>query len=120
MFYPAEWPSIVRELRRRSGGRCELCGVPDGLRVRRLRAEPYVWRAAEDVSVLEASAWREPIRVVLSAAHRDHRLVDHSLGNLLDLCQRCHILHDQGFSGKIDPRPVAFQLRGGGSPPRGG
>ncbi len=38
---------------------------------------------------------RRPILVVLTIAHMDNQLTDHSDKNLKALCQRCHLTHDQ-------------------------
>lgn len=34
-------------------------------------------------------------RVVLTVAHLDHDLIDHSDSNLLAMCQRCHLAYDR-------------------------
>jgi len=86
--------------------------VPDGARIRRRFDNPGVWKLATEVGAFEAADFRDEIGVVLSAAHRDHRLENHGLSNLLDTCQRCHVLYDRGFSGVIDPRPPPYRTLG--------
>lgn len=116
MFYPAEWRSIVRDVKSRAGGKCEFCAAPDRTFIRRSVANPVRWVPSLSVPVGEELRYRPSIFVVLSAAHRDHRLVDHSLGNLVALCQRCHTMYDRPSVGKVDARPESFQTR----PPWGG
>lgn len=104
----------------RDRGRCVDCGVPDGAFVQRLKSNPFIWREVDPSVAREGELWREPIRIVLTTSHNDRRLVDHSLDNLSARCQRCHVLHDRGFSGVIDPRPLAFQNPSQGGVGRGG
>lgn len=48
-------------------------------------------------------------RVIISAAHKDHKLVNHSEENLISLCQSCHYIFDNiTVSGKA-PK-VIFEI----------
>jgi len=107
-FYPWNWPSIAREVKRRAFGVCEQCGAPEGALVRRRILDPGEYVFADEVAVQDELLFRPAVRVVLAAAHRDGRLVDHSFENLRALCQRCHINEDRPRRGVVEPRPLAF------------
>jgi hypothetical protein len=91
--YPPNWPEISIGIRHgRAGGRCEQCGIPNG-----------VWRNhrtcrwTHDVGLAEA--WRldgdKIARIVLTVAHLDHTPEHNDPANLRALCQRCHLAHDR-------------------------
>ncbi|MDO7873985.1 hypothetical protein Q5H93_04505 [Hymenobacter sp. ASUV-10] len=52
---------------------------------------------ADDVDVLVKVMEKrpKPWRIVLTIAHLDHGLINHSDSNLAALCQRCHLNHDR-------------------------
>lgn len=90
--YPPNWREISIGIRQgRAGGRCEQCGVPNG-----------IWRNnatgqwTEDVGL--ADAWMldgdHLARIVLTVAHLDHDPRHNDPSNLKALCQRCHNRHD--------------------------
>lgn len=58
------------------------------------RDERGEWRAASTVVGLPARYQPFVTEVVLTVAHLDNDLVDHSDANLAALCQRCHLTHD--------------------------
>ena len=68
---PRNWRQISRWVIARAGYRCEAGGAEQG------KPNPV-------------SGWR----VILGAAHLDHRPENVSPSNLRSLCQRCHLRHD--------------------------
>jgi hypothetical protein len=79
------------------------CSAPNGERIGRLLIAPNLWLPRDDASRSGlARVGREtppelfggPIRVVLTIAHLDHVPENNDEGNLLALCQRCHLLLD--------------------------
>lgn len=105
-FYPIDWPQISRVVRfERAHGRCQHCGRPHGVRIRCLKdgrwfdEDTRSWRDGRG----QPAAWPDIVeyagvrmtRVVLAACHRDHDPTNNRPGNLLALCQRCHMLHDR-------------------------
>jgi 5-methylcytosine-specific restriction endonuclease McrA len=67
--YPANWKTEIRpSILRRAENKCEECGVANG-------------------SPLPSGKFS----VVLTVHHIDGKLVDHSEGNLIALCQKCHL-----------------------------
>lgn len=106
-YYPIDWPQISHHVRFvRAKGRCEHCGRPHGHDVRCLPdgrwfdVEAHTWRDARGVPAawpdVEAYARHRTTRVFLSACHRDHDPTNNRPGNLMALCQRCHLEHDRG------------------------
>jgi len=81
--YPKDWPQISRRIRReRAGGQCECDG-----RCRTGHVDRCTARHSEPHPVTGSL-------VVLTTAHLDHqpeRCVD---GNLMAMCQRCHLAYD--------------------------
>lgn len=70
--YPRDCTRISRAVIARAGHRCEACGAGQG--------EPNPVTGS---------------RVVLGAAHLDHRPENVDPGNLRAMCQRCHLRHDR-------------------------
>ena len=89
--YPPNWREISIGIRHgRAGGRCEQCGIPNG-----------VWRNhrtgrwTHDAGLAEAWLDGDKIaRIVLTVAHLDHDPSHSDPANLRALCQRCHNRHD--------------------------
>ena len=75
--YPKDWRQISVRIRERAGNRCE--GTPDRPHCRAENRKPH----PETGSM-----------VILTVAHMDRALVDHSDGNLRALCQKCHLAWD--------------------------
>lgn len=116
--YPKNWRTeIVPAVRARSGGRCEClgeCGIQHGpyahsrcLRIngefgyRDKRTDEWV-QLAEDASRLDMRTevahildGERVVKVVLTVAHLNHRPEDCDMGNLKDMCQRCHNRYDK-------------------------
>ncbi len=71
-LYPGNWHSEIRpRILARAKDRCEWCGAQN--------YQPHPETGS---------------KVVLTIAHLDHKLIDHSDSNLTALCQRCHLRHD--------------------------
>jgi hypothetical protein len=75
--YPANWKSIVAQVRERSGNRCE--GSPRWPECRAENGEPHPETGS---------------KVVLTTAHLDHVPENCDLSNLRHWCQRCHLVYD--------------------------
>lgn len=86
--YPRDWADIRRAILERADYKCEGSPAFPGCR-------------AED-------GYEHPVtgsRVVITIAHMDHGLDDHSPENLRALCQRCHLRHDQE-GRNMDKNPI--------------
>lgn len=83
--YPADWKFIRRRILARAGDCCE--GTPQFPDCR-----------APNGSEIRGSLDRR--LVVLTVAHMDHKLVNHSDDNLRALCQRCHLVWDHHHNVK--------------------
>lgn len=105
-LYPKDWPAISRRIREREGNRCKWCAAPNGktiCRGERCDAGTYM---VENGEVFDENDGRRMgvargseyfgrfVKVVLTTAHLDHGLADHSDENLAALCQQCHFRHD--------------------------
>lgn len=107
--YPANWSTeIVPAIRKRSGNKCELCGVPNYELGGRARSGK--WHKAKPLG--ESSwgyQWPEPgdwaychgydmplrvVRIVLTVMHLDHTPENCDPANLKHACQRCHLRYD--------------------------
>lgn len=91
-LYPPNWREISIDIRQgRAGGRCEQCGVPNGV-WRNHRTD----RWTHDAGLAEA--WildgDRVARIVLTVAHLDHDPRHNDPSNLKALCQRCHNRYD--------------------------
>jgi hypothetical protein len=108
--YPENWDSWIRpQILRRAGNCCEWCGVRN--LAYGLRGEGG---GCVEVNTAQARAGRvvpgpgeRLIRIVLTIAHVDHEVTNNDMrefggpaparpGNLVALCQRCHLRHDAG------------------------
>jgi len=97
----AGWPELRAAILARAGGACECtgqcgshsdrCGAPDRAYIVRPGHARWRWRLAGDV----VAAGERRVRVVLSVAHLDQNANNNDPGNLLAVCQRCHIVHDR-------------------------
>jgi len=109
--YPADWPRISLEIRRRAGNRCECggqcgdhlgrCGAPHRTSIVRHSANPWQWRTMLELTEaygcgLPGAPWDgRPVRVILTTAHLDHTPENCDPLNLLSMCQRCHLVYDR-------------------------
>lgn len=101
--YPADWKQIRARILERAGHRCEQCRAVNHQVVVRhvdsyLDADGYVWDSVtgESRGMSRDSDYpgQRMVRIVLTIAHLDGQLVDHSDANLRCLCQRCHLALD--------------------------
>lgn len=97
--YPADWMDISLRIRERAGWRCEWCGVPNGVWIRRHQHNPATYDLLTGYDGPGAS------KVILTVHHMGADHEDGSPGdrhdkhdvrdaNLAALCQRCHFLAD--------------------------
>ncbi len=90
--YPADWPEISRRIRfGRAGGRCECTG-----RCGRVHYPPGCHHLVPRCEARHGEGHPETgSKVVLTTAHLDHTPENVSPGNLLAMCQRCHLAYDR-------------------------
>ncbi|MDJ0367305.1 hypothetical protein QMK33_19325 [Hymenobacter sp. H14-R3] len=104
--YPQNWLSEIRpRILKRDGHCCKFCGVADRLEGWRVPSGQFYtiadWEGNYIAPADEAALAKvlkkkpNPYQIVLTVAHLDHRLIDHSDTNLAALCQRCHLNHDR-------------------------
>lgn len=101
--YHPDWKRISLAVRQEAGNCCEWCHVPNHQVIRRnptIKAAAN-WTVAEPIpgEDLETMTWRRLrfhglTRVVLSVAHLDRNSRNNERGNLVALCQRCHLRYD--------------------------
>jgi len=119
--YPPDWKTSIRpRILARDEHRCKFCGLPDGSEGWWAPSgtfyTPDNWAQdaipPEDERALGEKMQRRPrpTRVVLTIAHLDHQLTDHSDANLAALCQRCHLNHDRDHTA---PQRRATRRYGG-------
>lgn len=94
--YPENWPALSRWVKfDRAGGRCECpggCGAKHHVgvvRCNRRHGDPIPGNPNGSL-------------VVLTAAHRDHAVVNHDPSNLAALCQACHLSFDARARARRD------------------
>jgi hypothetical protein len=92
-----EWRALRDRVRERAHDKCENCGIDNhDLGVRLPPDSEFMsvpgYKRGESVEI-DGRKFRV-IKVVCTTAHRDSKLVDHSLANLAFLCQRCHLALD--------------------------
>jgi hypothetical protein len=82
--YPTDWPAISHRIRFvRAAGRCECdgeCGTGHDSRCLAVHGAPSPLTGAT---------------VVLTTAHLDHTPENCDDGNLVAMCQRCHLAYDR-------------------------
>lgn len=98
--YPENWKTEIRpDILKRANNKCEKCGVYNYARGARAYngifvAERYILLMSnETIKII----FRELkiIKIILTIAHLDHSLDDHSYENLAAMCQKCHLNYDQ-------------------------
>lgn len=97
--YPKDWERISREIRERSGGRCECRGECGNLH----ECDPGVGVGDElaEIEFVRCPARQgkpNPITdriVILTVAHLNHTPADCRPENLRAMCQRCHLSYDR-------------------------
>jgi 5-methylcytosine-specific restriction endonuclease McrA len=103
--YPKNWPAIRATIRERAGDQCECtgqcgdahdggrCAAPNGETITRDPRTPARWRSHTCGSLCTVEDCGAS-RVVITVAHVDHDESNNEPGNLLALCQRCHLRMD--------------------------
>lgn len=98
--YPTNWPEIRERIRKRSGDKCEWCGVRNhAVGYRKAGGEFVMLGMSPDDAGMACDAAEadgfKVIRIVLTVAHiHDHDPANCDDNNLAHLCQRCHNRHD--------------------------
>jgi len=105
--YPANWKELSLKIRERENNCCKFCGVKNHSFIRRKPKGEFVYVSDAEVKSIYSfrEATQKPLhevlkmlcvtKIILTVAHLDRQLVDHSENNLAALCQRCHLLHDK-------------------------
>lgn len=104
--YPENWLSEIRpRILERENHCCKFCGIANRLLGWRVPGgrfyTPEQWAAGyiplddEDALVKVMAKKPKPYRIILTVAHLDHGLSNHTDDNLAALCQRCHLNHDR-------------------------
>ena len=99
--YPADWETISQRIRERSGNHCEWCGVANGTIGARDRFGE--WHDEQSIHCMQSDAgydlfgdFSRMIRIVLTVAHYpDRDPMNNQDGNLIALCQKCHLGADR-------------------------
>ena len=105
-LYPADWPAIARRVKDAAGWRCQHCGARHGAwgardrRGRLIEVDPAAMAALGHGKPpfrrrLSRGGFVKVVEVVLAAAHLDGHPPNCAPGNLVALCQHCHLRHDQ-------------------------
>lgn len=77
------------------------CNAPNGEQIIRRPDKPWIWDRHSECSLClgghaEAGDDRRPVRVMLTVAHLEPaESGNHTLENLRDMCQRCHLCLDR-------------------------
>ena len=95
--YPFDWRVISERIRFvRAGGRCECvgqCGGEHGGALDSARC------SAMHLALVERKG--KQIKIVLTVAHLDHMPENNDDGNLLAMCQRCHLRYDREEHARV-------------------
>lgn len=106
-LYGPAWHAISQRIRfERAKGRCEACDRAHGAIVYALPGSG--WLDPADVPRSQIDFLR-PIKVVLTTAHLDHDPTHSEDGNLMALCQRCHLTYD--FAHHQAQRRLTYRSR---------
>ena len=109
--YSPNWKTeIVPAIRKRSGGKCEVCGLKNRQKIfsyrlwvkdvdGRYKLKSFWTESKSDLQRILPFAYREEfkiVKVILTVAHLDHDETNHhiSLNRLKDMCQYCHLNYD--------------------------
>jgi len=109
--YGKDWNALSLKVREEAGQRCEICRVCNGAIGYRykfgglFRAIPRVDRALVLRTIEDISPGLKPAKltkIVLTVHHRDGQPENNQRGNLIALCQRCHLRADRELrKGKL-------------------
>jgi len=106
--YPPNWKTkIVPAVRKRSEGKCEVCGLENHTQVwsyqlrvlscGRYKLKTFWAKDESDFKRMEYFAINpKKVKVVLTVAHLDHDETnwDVTIDRLKDMCQYCHLNYD--------------------------
>ena len=119
--YPKNWKQISERIRfYRAGGKCEVCGIENGLEGWRVGDGTFYsveafsndWIAPQHEDELCAIVARKrPVKIVLTVAHLDHTPENCDDDNLKAMCQRCHNIYDQPHR-KANARKTRIDKKG--------
>jgi 5-methylcytosine-specific restriction endonuclease McrA len=105
--YPKNWKELSLKIRERENNSCKFCGVKNHSFIRRKPKGEFEYLNEAETQALYKfrDASKKPLhkilkiagatKIILTVAHLDRKLVDHSEENLAALCQRCHLSHDK-------------------------
>ena len=96
--YPDNWKWLSAQVRKRNGGRCELCNAPNGEIVLRPKKQYALdwdqpWYHVEDI-IPEYAIEFIKTKIILTVHHIDGDKSNNSEQNLISLCQRDHLRLD--------------------------
>ena len=102
--YPENWPEISRNVRRAAGWKCQQCGAPHGVWIKRFKVDPSVWYLAFEHEPANED-FTKAVRCIVSVHHIGVDKPDGTPGdsrdkmdcrpeNLIALCARCHLVAD--------------------------
>ena len=107
-LYPKDWKVIRARILERAKNACEKCLVPNGQLIARGQGRDagtymlvggtvFCDQTGEKLGRCRGTDYHSRIftKIVLTIAHMDRALVDHSDENLKALCQKCHLAHDR-------------------------
>ncbi len=93
--YPDNWKTEIRpRILKRDDNECKFCGIRNYATGWRNEAGNFIECHVENIDELLPKGCKE-IKIVLTVAHLDHKLDDHSDENLAALCQKCHLDYDR-------------------------
>jgi hypothetical protein len=109
--YPSNWLDEIRpRILERDGHCCKFCGIADRLPGWRVPsgkfytaeqlASHHLPKPDEDALLRIIARKPTPYQIILTVAHLDHKLIDHSDDNLAALCQRCHLNYDRAATAR--------------------
>ena len=100
--YPPDWSEISKAARLRASEHCEQCGIANCLYGWRRKSGEFV-PVSEEIRTVKAVAEvlaeftsKALTRIVLTVHHLDEDPTNNQHGNLVALCQRCHLSKHRG------------------------
>ena len=121
--YHPKWRLISKLIRvNRAKNRCECCGIPNKVIVKRLPDGGYRFLTAMEWDLINSRIKYQKsnlseclkhfkfTKIVLTVAHLDHNKENNRFYNLKALCQKCHLQHD--FKQHKDNRKYGRNRKG--------
>ena len=110
MLYPANWTELSESVRRRAGGKCEVCDHAGG--EWGYRTADKVWHPVDRARLAHRGAppfmlaiapgkLVKVVEVKLTVAHRDCDPSNNAPDNLACWCDYCHLTHDGARANKL-------------------